>query len=138
MYDSLKPGAVVALEDIDASGCFCYPENPHYDRGVDLYRSVVRRKGGDPDIGPKLPSWLRRAGFEGIEVGIVQPVHLQGDHKNLMLTTIENIAQPVIAEGLATEDELAETIEGLRVLTADPTSLVAMPRVVQSWAVKPG
>jgi len=138
MYKSLKPGAVVAVEDIDASGCFCYPESPHYKRGVELYRAVVRRKGGDPDIGHKLPSWLRRAGFEGIEVEMVQPVHLQGDHKNLMLTTMENIAEPVIAEGLATEDEFAETIEELRVLTADPTSLVAMPRVVQSWGVKPG
>lgn len=137
MYDSLKPGAVVAVEDIDVSGCFCYPENPHYDRGVELYRGVVRRKGGDPDIGSKLPSWLRRAGFEEIEVGMVQPVHLQGDHKNLMLTTIENIAEPVIAEGLATEDGFTETIEELRVFTADPTSLVAMPRVVQSWGVKP-
>ena len=137
MYESLKPGAVVAVEDIDATGCFCYPESPHYDRAVDLYRSVVHRKGGDPDIGHKLPNLLRQAGFEEIEVGLIQPLHLQGDHKRLILTTLENIADPVIAEQLATRQELDATIEDLTAFTADPTSLIAMPRVVQSWGVKP-
>jgi len=137
MQDSLKPGGIVVVEDIDASGSFCYPESAHYERFVELYRTVVRRKGGDPDIGPKLPSWLRRAGFAEIQVGMVQPLHLEGDHKHLMLSTLENIAEPVIAEGLATEEEVRGTIEGLTAFTLDPTTVVAMPRIVQSWGVKP-
>jgi SAM-dependent methyltransferase len=136
MRDSLKPGGVVAVEDIDVSGAFCYPENPHFGRTIELYSDVVRRKGGDPDIGHKLPSLLRQAGFEEIQVGLVQPLHLEGEHKRLVLVTLENITDPVLAEGLADRGELDRTIEGMAAFTADPTTLISMPRVFQSWGVR--
>jgi ubiquinone/menaquinone biosynthesis C-methylase UbiE len=137
MLNSLQPGGIAAVEDIDVSGAFCYPDNPHFRRCIELYSSVVRRKGGDPDIGHKLPSLLSQAGFEEIEVGLVQPLHLRGEHKRLVLATLENIADPVVSEGLATPDELSHTIQGLAEFTADPTSLIAMPRIIQSWGVRP-
>ena len=137
MRDSLKPSGIVAVEDIDVSGAFCYPQNPHFRRLTELYSKVVRRKGGDPDIGHKLPSLLRQAGFEEIEVGLVQPLHLEGEHKRLMLVTLENITDPVLAEGLANKDEIDRTIEGLVAFTADPTTLVSLPRVFQSWGARP-
>lgn len=137
MRDSLKTGGVIAVEDIDMSGAFCYPENPHFHRLTELYSKVVRRKGGDPDIGYKLPSLLRRAGLETIQVGLVQPLHLEGEEKKLMLVTLENITEPVLAEGLSNRDELDSTIEGLTAFTADPTTLVSLPRVFQSWGVRP-
>ena len=136
MRDSLRPGGIVVVEDIDVSGAFCYPANPHFRRLTELYSRVVRLKGGDPDIGHKLPSLLRQAGFKEIEVGLVQPLHLEGEHKRLMLVTLENITDPVLAESLASQDELDDTIEGLTAFTADPTTLVSIPRVFQSWGVR--
>ena len=63
-------------------------------------------------------------------------MHLEGEHKRLMLVTLENITDPVLAEGLASQDELDDTIEGLTAFTADPTTLVSIPRIFQSWGVR--
>ena len=54
MLNSLKPGGIAAVEDIDVSGAFCYPDNPHFRRCIELYSSVVRRKGGGPGYRPQV------------------------------------------------------------------------------------
>jgi SAM-dependent methyltransferase len=136
MRESLKPGGIVAVEDIDCSGAFCYPENSHFRRTLELYTGVVRRKGGDPDIGFKLPSLLREAGFNSIRIGLVQPVHLDGEHKRLVLVTLENIRDAVLAEGFAGAGDFEATVEGLAAFTADPTTLVSLPRMFQCWGVR--
>ena len=138
MHETLKPGAVIAVEDIDVSGAFCYPENPHFDRLCELYSEAVRRNGADPDIAPKLPSLLRQAGFEAIQAHLVQPLYLEGELKEIMLATLRNISDAVVGAGLATEHDLDQTIQGLASFTADPTTLVAMPRIIQTWGVRPG
>ena len=137
MRDALTPGGIVVVEDINMTGSLCYPQNPHFRRAIELYSSVVRRRGGDPDIGYKLPGLLRQAGFEAIQVNVVQPLYLDGEHKKLVLTTTELIREPVLAEGLAGRDELDRTIEGLAAFTADPTTLISLPRVFQSWGARP-
>ena len=137
MRESLKPGGTIAIEDIDCSGSFCYPENSCFRRTLELYCRVVRRKGGDPDIGVKLPSLLRQAGFRSIAIGLVQPAHLDGEHKRLVLVTLQNIRDAVLAEGLASADDFEATVEGLAAFTADPTTLISLPRMFQCWGVRP-
>ena len=39
--------------DIDSRGYFTYPETPGQTRFLNLYTEVVRKRGGDPDIGPR-------------------------------------------------------------------------------------
>jgi 2-polyprenyl-3-methyl-5-hydroxy-6-metoxy-1,4-benzoquinol methylase len=60
MVDAAVPGGVVAVEDIQHSSVFAYPASPFMERYVELYDEVVRRRGCDPDIGPRLPGMLRR------------------------------------------------------------------------------
>jgi hypothetical protein len=52
----------------------------------------------------------------------------------MSLSTLENIADAVIAEGLATAAELEETIRRLADFTDNPQSIMACPRVFQVWA----
>lgn len=137
MRDVSRPGGFVVVEDIEMSGSICYPDNSHFRRSIELYRSVVRQRGGDPDIGYKLPSLLRAAGFAAIQVNVVQPLFLDGEMKRLVLTTTQNISEPVLSEGLADREELDRTIEGLAAFTADPTTLISLPRVFQCWGVRP-
>jgi hypothetical protein len=54
------------VEDIDFRGHFCEPDCPAMWRFVELYTKAVERRGADPNIGPKLPGLLRRAGLEGV------------------------------------------------------------------------
>ncbi|MGH7517046.1 MAG: hypothetical protein ACREOC_06200 [Gemmatimonadales bacterium] len=55
-----------------------------------------------------------------------------------MLSTLVNIGDAVIAEGLATAAELDATVLQLRSFTDDPRSVVGLPRVFQVWGHRPG
>jgi SAM-dependent methyltransferase len=133
-HQSLRPGGIVAIEDIDFSGYFTYPESPAFKRYHELYCATVTRRGGAPNIGPRLPALLRDGGFENVEVAVVQPMALVGDPKLLNALTMENIAGAVLEDGLASSAEIAEVVAALYAFAADPTTLAGTPRVVQAWA----
>ena len=133
----LAPGGAVVLEDIDFTGAFCHPDHRGYRRYVELYRETVRRRGGDADLGPRLPALLHRAGLHAVEVRVAQPVALTGPGKQVTLLTLERIAPAVVAERVASEAEVAAALDELRAFTADETSLIAFPRIVQAWGRRP-
>ena len=128
-FNHVKPGGMVAVEDIDFSGYFTHPKNRAFDRYVEIYSTAVRRRGGDPNIGPRLPSLLLGAGFVDVGVHVVQPVGLQGDAKVINALTMENIAGPVIQDGLATREEIDELVRELYDFAADPTTVAGTPRI---------
>src|SRR5262249_32126212 len=66
MRQALKPGGVLIVEDIDFTGSFCHPWCGAYERYVNWYREVVRRRKGDADIGPKLHGYFVNAGMQGV------------------------------------------------------------------------
>jgi predicted O-methyltransferase YrrM len=132
----IRSGGIVAIEDIDFSGCFTCPESPAFKRFHGLYCATVRRRGGDPNIGPRLPGLLRECGFDNVEVSVVQPTALIGEPKLLNPLTMENIAGAVLEDGLATAAEIAELVAALYAFAADPTTLAGTPRVVQTWGIR--
>jgi len=128
-------GAIV-IEETDFRGSFCYPPSAVYERYVELYQKVILRRGGDPNIGPKLPRMLRKAGAENIQFSAVQPTHIQGEGKRMAPMTMERIANAAISEGLATETEIRQIISGLNDAAADPETVMSLPRVFQVWGTK--
>ncbi len=137
LYRHLQPGGMIAVEDIDFKGAFTYPESSAYQRYDELYCATVRRRGGDPHIGPRLPSLLQAAGFEQVGVAVVQPVGVEGEAKLLNPLTMERIADAVLADGLATVDEIDEIVRALYEFAADPATVAGLPRVVQAWGRVP-
>jgi ubiquinone/menaquinone biosynthesis C-methylase UbiE len=133
MRTALKPGGVIVIEDIDVSGCVSYPHSPALSRFVELYSSTVRVRGGDACIGPRLPGMLIEAGFTQVEVKIVQPAGIEGEVKLIAPITMENIADAVMAEGLATETEIGEIARALYDYARTPGTLACLPRVVGTW-----
>ncbi len=128
---ALKPGGVLIVEDIDFTGSFCHPPCEAYDRYVTWYREVVRRRKGDADIGPKLHGLLVNAGLQGVAMSAIQLCHVAQEGKDLSLSTLINIADAVVAEGLANVAELDSAIAELDAFTKDPTTVVSLPRVFQ-------
>ena len=134
MVRAAKPGGVIVVEDIDHSGVFSYPHSAAIERYVYLYNAVVRRRGGDPEIGPKLPGLFREAGLHDPRVSLAQPIFLDGDGKRVHQITLDNIRPALIAARLATEAELTELMRELDAFSDDPETLSAFPRVFQVWA----
>lgn len=133
MRQSIRPGGVIIVEDIDYRGHFAEPECPALNRSVEFYMKSVRIRGADPNIGPRLPGLLREAGIEDVQMRLVQPAALQGGIKLLICVTLENIAEAVLKDGLATEEELREIIDELYKFARDPHTLLGGPRVFQAW-----
>lgn len=130
----LRPGGVVIVEDIDFRGHFAEPECPALTRFVELYSASVRRRGADPNIGPRLPALLRDGGFADVHLRLAHPVAMQGGIKLLTCITLESIADAVVKDGLITDAELRKTIDELRAFAADPHTVLGGPRVFQAWS----
>jgi ubiquinone/menaquinone biosynthesis C-methylase UbiE len=134
----LRPSGTLLLEDIDFTGCFCHPSNSAYDRYCDLYVRVIDRRGGDANVGPTLPELCAAAGLEDLTVQVVQPAYCGScEEKAISLSTMINIADAVLAEGLATEAEVRDVVAELTAFTDDPASIVGCPRIFQVRGRKP-
>jgi len=133
LHAHLRPGGRIGLEDIDFSGHFTYPESPAFRRYHELYCATVSRRGGDPNIGPRLPVLLKQCGFVDVGTCITQPIGTEGEVKLINPITMENIAGAVLEDGLATRAEIDEVVRELFAFAADPNTVAGVPRVVQAW-----
>ena len=133
MVEACLPGGTIVIEDTDFAGSFCYPPCAAYDRYKELYQELVKRRGGDSNIGPKLPAMLRRAGMRGIELNVIQPAHIHGEGKLMAPLTMARISDALTAEGLATEIEAKRILTGLNHVAADFETVISLPRIFQVW-----
>ena len=130
---ALRPGGLLIVEDIDFKGSFAWPETAAFQRYRELYCAVVRRRGGDPDIGPRLPILLADSGFEQVDLHVVQPMAVQGEAKLINPITLENIADAIVQDDLASPQEIDALIEELYAFAADPRTVAGLARVIQAW-----
>ena len=137
MYKALRPGAVLSVVDIDFRGYFCHPDCGAFRRYIGLYTETVGRRGGDANLGPRLPELLTRAGFRGVQMNVVQPAGMDGEVKLLTPITMENIADAVMAEGLASRKEIGQIVAALYKFAQDPSTVMSAPRIVEAWGYRP-
>jgi SAM-dependent methyltransferase len=133
MKDATVPGGTVIAEDVHFTGHFSYPHNAAFERYLELYTQVVREKGGDAEIGPRLPDLFREAGIENVSFDIVQPAFAQGSGKWMAYITLEKIRDSIIHERLATRVEIDELLAELDAFTKDSGSIISLPRIVRVW-----
>lgn len=65
-----RPGGLIAVRDADYRAFNWFPLLPALDDWLELYRSLARDNGGEPDAGRRLLSWALAAGFD---VGQITP-----------------------------------------------------------------
>jgi hypothetical protein len=93
--------------------------------------------GGREGYERKLHRLFLEADTPAPEVRLTQNVSTSGEAKMLPAVTLAAVSDSILRAGLASEEELATAIEGLEAYGADPTTLVAGPRVFQVWSRKP-
>lgn len=136
MISSCKRGGRIVVEDIEFTGSFSYPPLDAYQRYTELYQEVVKKRGADPNIGPKVLGMFRAAGLDDVQLNIVQPAHFEGEGKMMASITMQRIADAVVSENLATEDEVKDIVDGLNAVADDPNVLISGPRVFQVWGTR--
>jgi SAM-dependent methyltransferase len=137
MRHATRPGGMVVVEDIDFAGHFCRPACPAFERYQELYQAVVRLRGADPCIGPRLPELLLDAGLMDVQVETVTPTFRTGDGKQIAAITLAHIRGPVLAAGLASDGEIDRLIAELEAFARDERTLLSLPRIFQAWGRRP-
>jgi len=133
LAQATRPGGVVAVEDVDFAGCFSHPASGSYTAYCDLYTRAGYARGGDPNIGPRLPGMLLAAGLTDVRVHIVQPAGFDPDVKALSPLTLENITETVVALGLISRRQVDTLIGELYAFAAQPSTILSLPRIFQVW-----
>lgn len=131
MKTAVRSGGIVAVEDIEFAGHFCYPKSPAFDKYIELYQQVVRNKGGDSEIGVKLPGMFNQAGFREVKFNLVQPAFKSGEGKLIAAITLEKIRDAVLERGLSSPDKIDAVIAELKKLAQNPDTIISLPRIFQ-------
>ncbi len=119
------------------AGHFSYPACPAFDRYVALYQDVVRHKGGDPNIGPRLLGMLLAAGVADVQLEVIQPSYRDGPGKRIASMTMEHIREAVVGAGLASNEEISDVVAEIDSFADDPETILSLPRIFQVWGKKP-
>jgi ubiquinone/menaquinone biosynthesis C-methylase UbiE len=137
MWAGVTVGGVIVVEDADFDGGFCDPPNEGFAFWVEAYQLVLERHGGDPLSGRKLHRRFTEAGLPDPEVAAFQRIERTGEAKSLPYSTVEATADAIVAEGVATEEQVRAALESLAEAAADPHTLFGLPRIFQAWSRRP-
>lgn len=133
MWEAVRPGGVLIVEDADFDGWACHPSRPEFDFFTRTYAEVIRRAGGDHSIGRKLYAYFLEAAIGKPEIKVIQPVYIEGEAKSLPWTTLDATADLIVAESVASRDEVETALHDLERSTNDPRFLITGPRIFQLW-----
>jgi SAM-dependent methyltransferase len=139
MVELVRPGGVVALQDVVTSSSFLYPPHPAFDQLRALFTACYERRGLDEDIGARLPTLLREAGLVDITVEAHTKVSFPsaGVQAAAILSLFAGIRAEAIGAGITTDEEFAVLLETLERHLNDPGTLGVRPILFQAWGRKP-
>jgi SAM-dependent methyltransferase len=134
----VRPGGIVALEEVDWISWTCHPAHPAWDQLRGALREFRARRGLDVHMGRRLPELLRGAELEEVRFRAACPTYVHGDDHHTLLLTFARIHGPaLVAEGFVTADELAELTRALKAHLADPATITLFSLFCQAWARRP-
>ncbi len=121
-----RPGGVVAARESDYSGFTWWPVVPELDEWLDLYGTVARSNGGEPDAGRRLKGWALEAGLDVLSATAGVWCHASPEDAawwgGLWADRIVGsaMAEQVLRDGLATPADLERLARGWRRWAAAP------------------
>jgi ubiquinone/menaquinone biosynthesis C-methylase UbiE len=134
MWEGVRPGGVLIVEDADFSLAFCEPPLPAFDLFIDAYSETLRRRGGDPTTGRKLHRYAIEVGVPAPELSMVHHAEATGEAKTMMYRTLLATADAIVGEGVKTREEVDQAAAQLAAATADPSTVIGRPATFQIWA----
>jgi SAM-dependent methyltransferase len=137
---TLKPGGALAIQDYyNYLAVAVFPRHPAIDRIFQATDASWRERGGDPDIGARLPGMLRAAGFD---VRLVRPLVRTGTPRDTIWrwpTTFfrESFLPRLVEGGHISEEERTAFERAWDERTSEPdTTLLTTPAMLDIVAVK--
>ena len=138
MVALVRPGGVVAVQDIDQAAWFCEPPHPAWTTLLEMFQTVCREHGMDLCLGRRLPGLLRAAGLIEVEVEVHVRVDPPGAYRRThLLALMDAVQERVLARGLCTAEELTSLRASLARHLDDSRTVVPRELLFQAWGYKP-
>ena len=137
MHVALRPGGVVAVEDLFTGTLRADPPAAAIDQLQKVYSATVRHHGGDPTIGPRLVAMVTASGFEDVREIVVTNPMTTVDQKLFIVELLDNMRPAIVGAEAATESELDEIRLGLERSARDPGSVFYQAQIHQVWGFRP-
>ena len=137
MHVALRPGGVVAVEDLFTGTLRADPPAAAIDQLQKVYSATVRHHGGDPTIGPRLVAMVTASGFEDVREIVVTNPMTTVDQKLFIVELLDNMRPAIVGAEAATESELDEIRAGLERSARDPGSVFYQAQIHQVWGFRP-
>ena len=138
MLAATRPGGLVLVEDVEVAAVWSTPPDDALTRHLELYVAAAHGLGARPDFACRIAPTLAALGATDVHVDVVQPVLREPADLAAHARTMEAIALPVVAQELATDDEVARLVDELDRFASTPGVVATLPRVVQVSARAPG
>lgn len=137
MLAATRPGGSILVEDVEVAAVWSSPPSPALARHAELYVAAAFGLGARPDVGAELAGLLASLGATGVEVDVVQPVLRDPEDLQIHARTMEAITGPVLAQHLATGEEVEHLVAQLEAWAVTPGVVATLPRIVQVSARAP-
>ncbi|MDH6131996.1 SAM-dependent methyltransferase [Kitasatospora sp. MAA4] len=138
MIHALRPGGVLLLEDADPAlqPLLCPEESgPEQELANRLrrgFRELLASRGADLSYGRKLPRLLREAGLTDVTADAYFPITSPACAV-LEAATVRQVSASLLANGLATEEELARHLDAVEAGRLD----LATSPMISCWGRRP-
>ena len=137
MRAEVRPGGVVAVEDLFVGTLRSDPPAPALDRLQEVYCATVRFHGGDPTIGPRLRALLSASGLEDVREETVANRMDTVDDKLFLAQLVRNMRGSIGEAGAATEDQIDELEASVEQAARDPATVFYQARIHQVSGRRP-
>jgi SAM-dependent methyltransferase len=139
--EALAPGGLMLAIDFDCGTARAEPPVPLVATAVGGIEAAFRAAGANPRVGAALGPMLRDAGFDGVQTLGAQ-AYFQPDsgHGAAMICgVVRSLADPILAHGIATEEELGldSLEERMREQVVAADAVVLPPGLVGAWGRRP-
>ncbi|MEO8167870.1 MAG: methyltransferase domain-containing protein, partial [bacterium] len=135
---ALKPGGVFAIQEyMHYEGVLLAPRSTAFDRFMHIVAEVWNRKGGDSNVGLRLPDLLEKNGFR---IDEIRPLHRVARSNSQFWTWptifINTYAPKLVEDGALTKEEHAALLRDWEAATNNPAAFFCSPPMVEIIAVK--
>lgn len=138
MVALIRPGGMVAVQDIDATASFCEPPHPAYETLMNAYQALLHEQGQDARIGRRLFGLLRSAGLADVDMIARSQVLRAGTGAQAQLPNIiRSVGARLVARGYFTEAALVAQLADLEAHLAAPDTITLTATMFQAWGHKP-
>ena len=101
-----------------------------------LTRALLERRRCDWQVARRLYHLVRDAGFWAPQVAHFQPVYVRGEEKRFEVLSFREMADRMLAAGLASAQEVRALADEAERLTLDDGVVYTLARMTQVWAIK--